>query len=163
MTIYDKDQIDELYESNLTVAKQKLSEIKVFCGTEPSFSGLNGWVFEQTIQYCLRKELEARKVRAEIKEQVKLKSRVKVDIGIGKVVIEIKQSGLFNSPDIDKYKRYRKFACDKGLEYLFVSGGESYQPYKDGVIKAIGQENAFFLDKDGEWERFISRLVRLVK
>jgi len=97
MTIYNEDQIYELYSSSLTKAVRKLTEVPVFCGNEPSFSGLNGLVFEQTIQYCIKKELKAQKVKVEIVEQAKLRSRIKTDLRIGDVAIEIKQSGLFNT------------------------------------------------------------------
>ena len=159
--IYNKDQIHRLYSSSLRTAVRKLKEIKVFCGNDPSFSGLGGWVFEQTIQYCLRRELKARKVKIEIAEQVKLKPRIKVDLRVGKAVIEIKGSGLFNTSDIAKYRQYREAANDVGLEYLFITGGERYQPYRDGITKALGSENTFFLDTNSEWRRFINRIVRL--
>jgi len=101
--------------------------------------------------------------QSEIVKQVKLKARVKADLRIGNVAIEIKQSGLFSASDIAKYKRYRKVANDLGLGYLYVTGGERCQPYRDGISKVLGKENTFFLDTDGEWKRFICRLVCLFK
>jgi hypothetical protein len=161
MTIYNEHRVLKLYESSRAAAIRKLAEIPVFCGNEPSFTGLSGWVFEQTIQYCLRRELKARKVEVEIAEQEKLQPRIKADLIIGCAVIEIKQSGLYTRSAITKYEKYRKAANTRGLEYLFVTGGERYQPYRDGISKALGKENAFFLDTNGEWKRFISRLVQL--
>jgi hypothetical protein len=161
MTVYDEAQIRRLYSSSLRTAVRKLKEIKVFCGSEPSFSGLGGWVFEQTIQYCLRRELKVQKVEIEIAEQVKLKPRIKADLRVGKAVIEIKKSGLFAPSDIAKYSKYRKAANDVGLEYLFITGSESYSPYQARIIEALESENTFFLDKNGDWRRFVNRIVHL--
>ncbi len=161
MTIYNEYQVYKLYLSSLKSATRMLKQIRVFCGNEPNFSGLDGWVFEQTIQYCIKKELKARKVKAEIAEQVKLKSRIKVDLKIGNAAIEIKKSGLFSASDVAKYRKYRKAVNDLGLEYLFITGGERYQPYRRGITTALGKANTFFLDTSGDWKRFINRLVHL--
>lgn len=139
----------------------KLAEIPIFRGNEPDFAGLRGWVFEQTIQYCLRRELKARKVKVEIGEQEKLQSRIKADLRIGCAVIEVKLSGFYTRSAITKYEEYRKAANALGLEYLFVTGSERYQLYRDGITKALGKRNAFFLDTSGEWKRFIDRVVQL--
>lgn len=160
MTIYNEDRVLELYSASLTSAIRKLKQIRVFCGNEPNFSGLRGWVFEQTIQYCIKRELKARKVKAEIAEQVKLKSGIKADLKIGNTVIEIKESGLFDTAGIAKYKKYRKAVNDLGFEYLFITGGERYQPYRRGITTALGRENTFFLDTRGDWKRFINRLAK---
>jgi hypothetical protein len=150
MTIYNEDKVYKLYSSSLASAVRRLTKIRVFCGKEPGFSGLGGWVFEQTIQYCIKRELKARKVKARIAEQVTLKSRIKADLRIGNAAIEIKESGLFSASDISKYKEYKKAANDLGLEYLFITGGERYQPYRRGITTALGKANTFFLDTSGD-------------
>jgi hypothetical protein len=161
MTVYNEARVCELYPSSLASAIRKLMQIRVFGGNEPSFSGLGGWVFEQTIQYCIRRELEAHKVKAEIVEQVKLKPRIRADLKIGNAAIEIKASGLFDTAAIAKYQERRKAANDLGWEYLFITGGESYQPYRRGITMAPGEANTFFLDTRGDWKRLISRLAYL--
>ena len=82
---------------------------------------------------------------------------------IGNVAVEIKMSGLFSSTDIVKYGRYRKATNATGVTYLFLTGGERYQRYRDGISKALKKENVFFLDTSGEWKRFINRLLQLLK
>jgi hypothetical protein len=161
MAIYNERKVLELYESSLATAVRKLAEIPTFCGNEPSFTGLRGWVFEQTIQYCLRRELKARKVEVEIGEQEKLQSRIKADLRIGCAAIEIKLSGFYTRAAITKYKEYRRVANALGLEYLFITGSEGYLAYRDGIAKALGKGNVFFLDTSGEWRRFIDRVVQL--
>jgi hypothetical protein len=163
MSVLTENKIYALYETNRSAAADKLKQIPVYCGNEPSFTGLNGWVFEQTIQYCIKKELKAKKIKAEIIEQAKLGSRIKADLKIGNVAIEIKMSGLFSSTDIVKYSKYRKVANATKVTYLFRAGGERYQQYRDGISKALEKENVFFLDTLGEWKRFVNRLLRLLK
>ena len=63
MSVFYEKTIRELYERNLALAKAKLTELPVHCGHVPNFGGLNGWVFEQTIQYCLQKEIEAEGIK----------------------------------------------------------------------------------------------------
>ena len=92
---------------------------------------------------------------------MKLKSRVRADLKIGNAAIEIKESGLFSPAGVAKYREYRKAANNLGLEYLFITGGERYQPYRHGITKALGKSNVFFLDTSGDWKNFINRLVRL--
>jgi hypothetical protein len=72
MSIFTENKIYELYETNHRAAADKLKQIPVYCGNEPSFTGLNGWVFEQTIQYCIKKELKAKRIKTETIEQAQL-------------------------------------------------------------------------------------------
>jgi hypothetical protein len=160
MTRFDENGIWTLFESGMKQAKANLAKLKVYCGREPNFAGLSGWVFEQTIQHCIRKELAAAEVRAEIAEQVSLGGRAKADLTIGKVAVEIKTSGLFGIADVQRYGKYRKAAEAKGFRYVFLTWGENYRPYRDGIIKALGKANVFYLNETGEWERFISMLKR---
>lgn len=163
MTVFNQRQIHELYESNCAAAIQKLSEIPAFCGKDPKFTGLRGWVFEQTIQCCLRQELEHCHVKIELEEQVAFHSRIKADLRTQSAIIEIKVSGAYGRPVIEKYARYRKLASADGLAYLYLTGREAYKPYHEGMIQALGPENAFFLDTDGEWERFVRRIIELFR
>ena len=162
MRIYDEIKINNLYETNKKRASDKLKEIEVFCGNEPNLLGLNGWVYEQTIQYCIKKELIRKNIKAQISEQVTLKSRSKVDLKINNIAIEIKTSGLYHIKDIDKYNKYMKIAKSKGLKYLYLSGSESYKKYKEGMIAALGKECSFFLDEQREWDRFMNTIESLL-
>lgn len=161
MSIYTENQIDKLFRSNHHRAIRKLAQLPVYCGTGPDFGQLTGWVYEQTIQFCIRRELKARKVKAHIKEHVSLRGRAKADLKVNNVAIEIKHSGLFGSGDAAKYRDYRKAASAKGWEYLYITRGESYRPYRTGIIKALGGKNVFFLDTNGDWKRFVRRLEEL--
>jgi len=69
---YDKDKIENLYQENLSAARQLLTSLPVAEGREPTTKGLNGWVYEQTIRYCLSQELTALGIFPVIKEQVPL-------------------------------------------------------------------------------------------
>ncbi len=160
--LFDYAKIWELYKRNLQQAKDKLAELEVFCNHAPKFGGLGGWIFEQTIQFCLRKELEARRIKAEFQEQIPLKGRVKADLGVGTLAIEVKSAGLFSKDDAERYGRYKQAAEDKGLEYLFVTSGESNAGYRKGIIEAIGTDNVFFLDDPKDWGRFVTTVAAAV-
>jgi hypothetical protein len=75
--LFDYGKIWDIYEGNLQQAKDKLAELEVFCNHAPDFRGLGSWIFEQTIQFCLRKEIEARGIKAEFCEQIPLIRRAK--------------------------------------------------------------------------------------
>lgn len=103
----DKKAIPGKYESNLKIAKAALASLEFCCSEEPSFQGLSGWVFEQTVQDCLRKQLNALGIRAEIQEQATLAGRARADLLIGSAVaIEIKAKGLFDKNAASRYCRY---------------------------------------------------------
>jgi hypothetical protein len=160
MSIYDGTGIRSIFQQNLESAKSRLAELEVFCGRKADFGGLNGWVFEQTIQYCLRKELDARRLTHDIKEQHTLAGRTKADLLIGgRLAVEIKSRGLFSKSAIDRYRRYSEAAKRSGLVYLFLTASESYRPYRDGIADALGKESVFFLDEEGSWDRFVARVV----
>ena len=161
MTVYTETKIDGLYESNYKDAVSKLTQLPVYCGTPPHFGQLTGWVYEQTIQYCIKQELEARKVKADIKEQVSLRGRAKADLKVNNVAIEIKHNGLFGSQDAAKYSEYSKAASAKGWHYLYITQGETYKSYRAGITETLGRENVFFLDTEGDWDRFVGRLAEL--
>lgn len=160
MTRLDAYHVRSLFEDNLKAAKAKLAELEVCCGVEPRFSGLSGWVFEQTAQCCIRRELKAANVEAGISEQVSLGGRAKADLVVGSVAIEIKTSGLFGLQDAARYRKYRKAAEAKGFRYTYLAWWENYLPYKRALDKALGKRNVFYLDEDREWQRFIAFLVK---
>jgi hypothetical protein len=160
---FDGDKIFATFEKNLKQAKNHLSKLSIFCGRDASFAGLGGWVFEQTIQHCIRKELSAKLIKASVDEQVSLGGRAKADLLVGSIAIEIKSGGLFGATDIDRYRKYRKAAKAKGYKYIFISREETYKPYRDAIIKALGKKNVFFLNKPGEWHRVIDFLTFQLK
>jgi hypothetical protein len=153
---YDAKKVLALFDRSLEEAKSALRGLAVAAGREPRFSGLNGWVFEQTVEHCLREELELLGPTSDVEEQVALGGRAKVDLRVGRTAIEIKRSGLFGDSDVARYTTYRALAEEKGWRYVFLSGAESYGPYRTGIIKALGSQNVVILDGEGgEWERFV--------
>ena len=108
MTQFNASTIWTLFDASLKRAKLNLSKLKVFCGRKPNFAGLSGWVFEQTIQHCIKKELKVKRFAVEIAEQVSVGGRAKADLTVGKAAIEIKTSGLFGLSDVRRYRKYRK-------------------------------------------------------
>lgn len=167
--IYDESSVNDFYENNLEEAKIILKSLPFCCGEQPAFSGLTGWVFEQSIQYCIRQELKEMKLEAEIKEQVSLGGRAKVDLRVGTTAIEIKTSGLFSKEDIFKYKKYQAEAEAKGWRYIFLSIGET--TFRQGIIDALGKENVVLLyeydgswtPNNGEWQRLMEIVAEGVK
>ena len=160
----DENAVCGFHETALEAAKKKLCELSVYSPPrEPRFTGLGGWVFEQTIQSCLECELKHRGIRTELREEISLGGRAKADLGIADLAIEIKSRGLFSRADVERYGGYKRKANELGLKYLFITREESYQPYRDGIEEALGRDNVFFLDKPGHWQRFVTRVVRAVK
>lgn len=145
----------DLVEKNLRIARKKLAELPVYCGNEPTFGDLHGWVFEQTVQWCLLHELATFGLKPEIEEQVKLTGRAKVDFRVGRVMVELKTGGLFSMGDVAKYRRYRQTAESLGYRYLFVSKYEDCERYQPRILKGIGRENVFNLNQPNHWKRFV--------
>ncbi len=56
---YDEQAVENLYQQNLTDASQLPASLQVTEGRKPNIKGLNGWVYEQTIRYCLCQELQS--------------------------------------------------------------------------------------------------------
>lgn len=155
------NEIRKLYERSLAQAREKLREIEVFCNTDAAFGGLSGWVFEQTIQHCIEMELQAKGLEVEIRQQAPLVGRAKADLAVGSfAAIELKSNGIYSKDDIEKYKRYKQAALEKGFNrYLYLSWDEGYLPYKNGLNEALGEENVFYIENTMEWSRFISELT----
>jgi hypothetical protein len=156
---YDEEAIEKLYQENLTVARKQLALLQVAEGREPNIKGLNGWVYEQIIRYCILQELEAFGLSPIINEQVTLSGRAKIDLVVGKVAIEIKALGSFGN-DAEKYKKYRVKVEERGWEYFYLTRSETYKPYRLEAFSTFGEEYAFFLDKKGDWGRFVREVKR---
>lgn len=147
-----------LYQESVANATHLLSGIRVAGGREPKINGLNGWVFEQTVHYCLDAELKSLGINLTFREQVTLRGRAKVDLVVGNVAIEIKSGGLFGD-EKEKYSRYRLLAEDAGLKYFYLALQESHQPYKAAMQSAFGRANTFFLDETGAWSAFVQTVI----
>jgi hypothetical protein len=156
---YDEHDIENLYQENLSAAWQMLASLPVAEGRQPTTQGLNGWIYEQTVRHCLSQEFSELEVAPAIEEQVPLHGRVKVDILVGRAAIEIKALGIFGK-DAQKYSGYRVKAEEKGWSYLYLTRGESYNPYRMAMQYIFGEERAFFLDSSGDWERFVKEVIK---
>lgn len=155
---YNEEAINRLYDETLAEARQRLSSLVVVAGSKPNIGGLNGWVFEQTIRYCLLEELMEFGQYQTIKEQVPLKGRVKIDLLIGNVAIKVKVAGSFGDDD-RKYSSYRTKVEEKGWIYYYVTRAETFKPYRLATISAFGNERTFFLDTKGDWRRFVKAVA----
>jgi hypothetical protein len=154
-------KIRSLYKESLAEAVERLASLDVAEGRKPSAQGLNGWVFEQTIRYCLSQELDALGFHPEMKEQEPLVGRARVDLLVGKAAIELKVGGSFGVGD-SKYAEYRKAVEQRGWVYLYLTMGEGHAPYRQATESMFGPARAFFLDKEGGWERFVRMVIALV-
>ena len=87
--------------------------------------------------------------------------RNKVDLSVGSVAIELKTSGLFSKDDAEHYSKYSNAAKEKGFSrYIyFFTLNETSGEYKQILNLVLGEENIFYLEALGEWERFISTLA----
>jgi hypothetical protein len=74
-----------------------------------------------------------------IGEQVPLYGRVKIDLLVGRVAIEIKALGSFGD-DAKKYSGYRTKVEQKGWVYCYLTRGETYRPYRLATEEAFGKE-----------------------
>lgn len=158
---YNEHEIGTIYQKNLTDARQRLASLPVAEGREPNIQGLNGWVYEQTIHHCLTEELKMLGLSPEIKEQVPLYRRAKIDLLVGNVAVEIKAKGSFGDDD-KKYSGYRDEVKKKGWVYCYLTGSETHPPYRTATKSAFGKRS-FFLDEGGDWERFVREVVENIK
>lgn len=164
MYIYSSKKIKDKYDYNLIQAQNKLKELEIFCGEEPKFLGLNGWVFEKTIQSCIREEFRNQNIIANFTEQFPIESRKKVDLKINNVCLDIKVSGLYDKKEIKKHEERRNIIKSQNMEYIFLTGQETHEPYEKGIISIFGNEYSFFLfnrQRENEWQRFIDKLVSI--
>ena len=153
--------IQERYKRALAEAESLLSGLDIARGRPVKVKGLNGWVFEQVLRTCIDEELAGLGLTPEFEEQASLGGRSRVDLRVGTVAVEIKAAGFFGNEG-GRYSRYRVRAEAKGWRYLYVTLHETYAPYVDVARQAFGADNAFFLDRYGEWGRFVARIAELL-
>jgi hypothetical protein len=113
------------------------------------------------IQTCLREEMKALDIRTEIREQVSLGGSARADLLVGMVALEVKARGLFDGKAASRYRKYSVAATERGYAYLYLTLQENYRPYRQEMVKALGRQNAFFLDTPGDWSRLINRTFAL--
>jgi hypothetical protein len=162
---YDKNKIEKLYQKSLSAARRRLASLSVAERREPNITGLNGWVYEQTIRHCLSKELIACEISPIMQEQVPvpLYRRAKIDLLVGRrVAVEIKARGIFGLDDARKHRRFRPKVEDEGWTYCYLTGSETHQPFRLAMEAAFGKGRAFFLDTQDEddWERFVREVLK---
>lgn len=158
---YTEQSIRELFDEMKAAAQEQLLHIRVAEGCEKvGHSGLTGWVFEQTIRYCLKQELDEMGHNLAINEQVKLHKYSKVDLLVGKAAIEIKANGSYGR-DAEKYGLYSKYANENGWTLLYLTYSETYQPYRAAIEDSLGKKRVFLLSSEGEWVRFVNNILML--
>lgn len=156
---YTGQDIERIFEENLALAIARLEELPVARRRKPSFQGLNGWIYEQTIHTCLEDELALKNLTHPMEQQKALKGRAKVDLFVGtKTAIEIKAGGIFGD-DATKYKKYCEIASELGWTYLYVTKRESHKPYYDATKAVFGEDAAFFLNEETGWEDFVNAVI----
>jgi len=109
----------------------------------------------------LTEELKILGLSPEIKEQVPLYRRAKIDLLVGNVAVEIKAKGSFGDDD-KKYSGYLDEVRKKGWVYCHLTGSETHPPYRSATKSAFGKRS-FFLDEGGDWERFVREVVENIK
>lgn len=160
---YNEDTIEKLYKENLTRAHNQLASLLITEGRKPNIKGLNGWVFEQTIRYCLLQELSSLGLTPGISDQEPLCGRVKIDLVVdNKLAVEIKAGGSFGD-DTEKYKKYRAKVEEKGWKYFHLTKSETHNPYRLQAVSTFGEECTFFLDKEGDWTRFVNEVIKALQ
>ena len=88
-TKYNEQMIEEIYNKNLEDAYALLSHLQVAEGREPNINGLRGWVYEQTIHYCLKQELKLHGLSPKIEEQMTLSGGKKIDLLVDGMVVVV--------------------------------------------------------------------------
>jgi hypothetical protein len=174
--LFNNLKVKETFDDNLIQASNALKKLD-FCSSthtseELNFKGLVGWVFEETIFNCLKKELNSLNLRHQLRVQFNLstlavsgkKSKGKADLYLHtekqNYLIELKHTGVFGLSDCDKYRKYREIINNNGYKYLYLTKGESYEKFVNECKNIFDSENAFFLDKDGDWEKFIKLIKK---
>jgi hypothetical protein len=156
---FNERTIEKLFQESLIAARSLLAALPVAEGREPNLTGLNGWIYEQTIRYCLCQELITLGLSPIIKEQVPLHGRTKIDLLVGKLAIEIKALGSFGG-DAKKYSGYKAKVEERGWIYCYLTRSESYKPYRLETESTFRKELAFFLDSEGDWPRFVREVMK---
>ena len=158
--IYTEIGVIDVYEQSLDDARERLSLLGVAEGRTPTSRLISGWVFEQTVRFCLTQELSAVNIRPLVQEQVKLCGRAKIDLLVGNVAIELKALGSFGKRGFDKYEMYRLAVESHGWVYLYLTKQERHAPFRQSAIDAFGSNGAFFLNIDGDWKRFADAVIK---
>lgn len=157
---YNGSDIERIFNENLSLAAIGLETIPIARGRKPSFQGLNGWVYEQTIHSCLEDELLLQNISLPITQQKTLKGRAKVDLFVGlNTAIEIKAGGIFGD-DSEKYKKYCSIAAEIGWTYLYITKRETHKPYYEATKAVFGDDSAFFLNEETGWEDFVNAVIK---
>jgi len=159
---YTEKDIIAQYTSAVQDAVSALSKLSWAKGDMPALAGLNGWVFEKVIRKCLLLELKASGMNLQVREQVSLAGKARIDLLVGNAAIELKARGSFGATD-SKYAQYRAMVEKRGWHYLYLSMQETHPPYRDATKSVFGPHNAFFLDTPGDWERFVKTISSLQK
>ena len=147
---YSESEISKLFYQNLDDSKEKL--LRMFKDSENK-PPISGWVFEQIIYQCIQDELGD---NAEIKSQVKLKKRVKVDLKVGNVFIELKTNGIYSH--FEPYREYKNEAKSQDCEYVILVLKEQ-DGWKKKTLKLLSDVDVFFLDEKDSWRQFIQRIT----
>ena len=156
---YSEEKIEKIYKDNLDLAKDSLKKLPVSSGKEISLRGLNGWVYEQTIQFCLIEELELLSSGPfDVEEQFKIKGRAKADLLVGNTAIEIKAGGIFGN-ESEKYKKYKAILNESGYSYLYITKQETHAPYRKAIQEAFGEKCCFFLSDKNSWRDFVNAVI----
>lgn len=155
---YTENEIDAIFAENLNLANQALLNLPVANGKKISLRGLNGWVYEQTIQFCLVEELALLSIRLPVEDQFKIKGRANADLLVGKTAIEIKAGGIFGN-ESEKYKKYKSILTERGFSYLYITKQESHEPYRKAMEEAFGENFCFFLSEKKSWENFVNTVL----
>jgi hypothetical protein len=45
---------------------------------------------------------------------------------------------------------------------VHLTGSETYERYRSETASAFGREHTFFLDKEGDWERFVTEVAKYI-
>lgn len=165
------------FDKNLIKAKKKLKDLNFNRQDSVDFKGLSGWVYEKTIQDCLKTRFELdghdfifteqcklRTVDVDSKGIIDLKIENKVNKKI--VLIEIKTSGLFSANDPERYRVYNNvIGSNTNCTYLYITGHETCGTYKSKMQLYMGYDKSFFLDREDdidEWERFVETIIAIL-
>ncbi|MEN6622134.1 MAG: hypothetical protein ABFD50_11360 [Smithella sp.] len=159
--IYNENTIQRVYEANIREIQRQLQNLPVYCGGEPNFPGLAGWIFEQTIQHCLRRELEEMNLDVEIEEQI-ISEAANIDLLIGNTAIDVNPGRPFSEEDISKYVNNQIEAKRRNWSYIFIILYENDS--ESTIVDALGKENTIFLQNhNGEWEHFVNTITDRLK
>jgi hypothetical protein len=155
----NRKKIKECYELKLKeLTALLMSEVYDFTN-KPSISG---WVFEQVIYNCIKKELGNVDIQSQVKlldEKGKPLPFVNIDLKVDNIFIELKAFGFIGKREdvFRKYNRYREKAEANGCQYFILSLKDT-ENWRKATKKNL--ENVFFLDESKGWEQFIEALKR---